>query len=192
MRRAAGLGLLWAALAAVATFVAWQGVAVVGDQVTDRPSPALAAPAGLDPVPLPATTTTIAHGTTTTSAEPPSPIATPPTAPSATGSGQAGGGTGQGGSGQAGGGSSGGGAPAPPPASTTRTYSLVGGDVALRFTADGVTVVYATPRPGFTVELSESHDTGARVEFEGEDHRSRLEGWWDGGPVDEVREDGES
>jgi hypothetical protein len=27
-----------------------------------------------------------------------------------------------------------------------------------------------------------------RVEFENDSHRSRIEGWWDGGPQDRVRE----
>ena len=47
----------------------------------------------------------------------------------------------------------------------------------------------ATPKPGFTVDIGDSHDGGVRVEFENDDHRSRLDGWWDGGPQDEVRED---
>ena len=51
-------------------------------------------------------------------------------------------------------------------------------------------MVVATPAAGFTVDIGESHDGGARVEFESDDHRSRLDAWWDGGPQDEVREDG--
>ena len=50
-------------------------------------------------------------------------------------------------------------------------------------------MVVATPAAGFTVDIGESHDGGARVEFESDDHRSRVDGWWDGGPQDEVRED---
>ena len=50
-------------------------------------------------------------------------------------------------------------------------------------------MVVATPAPGFTADIGEAHDGGARVEFESDDHRSRLDGWWDGGPQDEVRED---
>jgi hypothetical protein len=72
---------------------------------------------------------------------------------------------------------------------TTRSYDLIGGTVTLRFSPDGVTVVVATPAPGFSVELGGSHDTGKKVEFEGEGHRSEVEGWWDDGPQDEVRED---
>ena len=79
--------------------------------------------------------------------------------------------------------------PVAAPAPVTRSYDLVGGNATLRFSAAGVTVVVATPAPGFTVDVGESHDGGVRVEFEGEDHRSRLDGWWDGGPQDEVREE---
>lgn len=82
--------------------------------------------------------------------------------------------------------------PAPPPVSTasvTRAYELVGGTVTLRFTSAKVTVLAATPKPGFSVELNEAHDNGARIEFESGDHRSRVDAWWDGGPQDEVREE---
>ena len=65
----------------------------------------------------------------------------------------------------------------------------MGGTATLRFCPAGVTVVVATPAPGFTVDISETHGGGVRVEFESDDHRSRLEGWWDGGPQDEVGED---
>lgn len=80
---------------------------------------------------------------------------------------------------------------APPvtPASVTRTYDLVGGTVTLRFTNTGVTVVTAAPKAGFSVDVGEGHDNGARVEFESEDHQSRLDAWWDNGPQDEVREE---
>jgi hypothetical protein len=37
--------------------------------------------------------------------------------------------------------------------------------------------------------LEREHGNGWRVEFESEAHESRVTGWWDGGPQDEVRED---
>lgn len=80
-------------------------------------------------------------------------------------------------------------APPPPPAPSNKTYDLVGGTVTLRFSAAGVTVLAATPKPGFSVEVSSAHDNGKRVEFENDDHRSRVDAWWDGGPRDEVREE---
>lgn len=70
-----------------------------------------------------------------------------------------------------------------------RTYTLVGGTVTLRFAASGVTVEVATPNPGFALDVELAHDTGVRVELESDEHRSRVEGWWDGGPRDEVHEE---
>lgn len=79
---------------------------------------------------------------------------------------------------------------APAPAPVLRTYTLVGGTVTLSFTPSGVTPRDPTPNPGFTVEVTPTHDNGVRVEFrnDSDDRRSRVEGWWDGGPQDEVDE----
>ncbi len=77
----------------------------------------------------------------------------------------------------------------PAAAAETRTYPMVGGTATLRFTPAGVTVVSATPRPGFSVETSPEHGNGIRVEFDSDDHRSRVTGWWDGGPQEEAREE---
>jgi hypothetical protein len=77
----------------------------------------------------------------------------------------------------------------PGPAPSSKTYDLVGGTATLRFSTTGVTVLAATPKPGFSVDVSETHENGVRVEFESDDHRSRVDAWWDGGPQDEVRED---
>lgn len=79
--------------------------------------------------------------------------------------------------------------PEPAPLPETRTYSLEGGTATLRFEATGVTVVEATPRPGYSVEVEPTHDNGSQVEFRSDNHRSRVEGWWDDGPRDEVREE---
>lgn len=78
--------------------------------------------------------------------------------------------------------------PATQPA-TVRTYTLVGGTATLRFSPSGVTVQDATPQPGYSVEIEVEHGTGVRVEFRSSDHRSRVDGWWDNGPRDEVSED---
>jgi hypothetical protein len=171
----AGVGAVWLASA---------GVAMVGQQVTDdsRPAPLsadqvrdeLAAEDGIT------TTTTAPSATSTTGA-----------GPTTTAGGTA---TTQGSGGPP---ASGGvattattSAPPPPaPAPTTKTYNLVGGTATLRFSSTGVTVVAAFPNAGFAVEVSD-HEGAARVEFESDDHRSRLDGWWAGGPQDEVREDG--
>ncbi|MEO7572552.1 MAG: hypothetical protein ABIX10_08950 [Acidimicrobiales bacterium] len=75
------------------------------------------------------------------------------------------------------------------PAPSTRTYDLVGGTATLRFAPEGVEVLAATPDAGFSVDVSNSHDNGVRVEFDRDDHRSRVDAWWDGGPQEEVREE---
>lgn len=79
---------------------------------------------------------------------------------------------------------------APAPAPVLRTYPLVGGTVTLSFSPSGVTPQTPTPNPGFTVEITPTHGNGVRVEFrnDADDRRSRVEGWWDGGPQDEVDE----
>jgi len=68
-------------------------------------------------------------------------------------------------------------------------YDLVGGRAALRFTPTAVTVEWSRPNPGFSVKTEPEDGNGYRVEFESETHRSRVTGWWDGGPQDEQRED---
>lgn len=75
------------------------------------------------------------------------------------------------------------------PAGETRTYTSEGGSAALRFTPGGVTVAWSTPNPGFGVDTEPEHGNGVRVEFESDGHRSRIEGWWDGGPRERVREE---
>lgn len=74
-------------------------------------------------------------------------------------------------------------------ASETRSYTLVGGSATLRFSPSGVTVVAASPNPGYSVEMEATHDNGVRVRFETEGHESEVIGWWDGGPRDEVSEE---
>ena len=183
MRRPLGFVLLWFLAGAAATTVAWLGVSTVSDQLAgsgSHPDPLtpeeIRSEVAADEGPDPTTTTTTAPvgpaSTTTTTAAPvgrPSTATTvapavPPPTPTT--------------------------APPPPAQPVTRSYDLEGGTATLRVSPSGVTVVVATPAPGFTVDIGESHDGGKRVEFESADHRSRLDAWWDGGPQDEVREVG--
>ena len=155
MRRTVTLVALWLAAAVVAVVVAWQGVAVVGDQVTDeRPAPLAASEIETR---LDRTSTTTATTTSTTTAAPPLPTE--------------------------------GSTPAAPPAAETRTYNLTGGTASLRFTPAGVEVVFANPAAGFSVEVEPEHGNGVKVEFESGSHESRVDGWWDGGPIDRIREE---
>lgn len=183
MSRFTTFALAWVVAAAAALAVAWQGVALVGRQVTDdRPGPLSAAeireaieasesddesgrdesagaessPGGADVVP-PAPEETAGPATTQNQPD----------------------------------------AGNPPPATTTSTiaepaetrpYDLIGGSVALQFSPSGVTLLWATPNPGFEVD-SEPEGSGIKVEFESDSHRSRVDGWWDGGAQDRVREE---
>lgn len=172
----------WFVAGVAAVGLASAGVAVVGQQVTDSsrqaPFSAEQVRAELAEAEAPTTTTTPEAAPPTTTIPPPTTAANAP--------------------------SNGGPGPigptttvptpttAPPPAvpaPSTRTYNLVGGTATLRFSAAGVEVLSAAPKPGFSVDVSAGHDGGARVEFESDDHRSRVDGWWAGGPQDEVRED---
>ena len=184
MRRT-GLYLMgWFAAGAVAVTAAGLGVSMVTEQVTgSRPAPLSArqvqerilADAGSDGPGTPSTTVTATTGSdgpaaTTTTTAPGSTTTAPPTSTD--------GGTGTTAT-----------TTPPAPAGVTRSYDLVGGSVTLRFEASGVTVLVAAPKSGFSVEVGESHERGARVEFESDGHKSRLDAWWDGGPQDEVREE---
>ncbi|MGI9595844.1 MAG: hypothetical protein ACR2QK_06775 [Acidimicrobiales bacterium] len=74
---------------------------------------------------------------------------------------------------------------APPTTQSSQTisYHLVGGSTAISFSPSEVRVLWATPNPGFDVDVDSD-----RVEFEADHHRSRLDFWWSGGPRDEIRE----
>jgi hypothetical protein len=79
-----------------------------------------------------------------------------------------------------------------PPAATVeevRAYTLVGGRATLRFEPGAVSVVVAEPAQGFTVDVEGSGTAEVTVEFENDDHRSRLRGSWEDGPRDRVEED---
>ena len=162
-------GAVWVAAAAAALVVAFWGVGIVGDQVTgERPAPLSATEVAARAT----STTTSTTAPTTTTSTTAAPVAAPQTTSTA-----------------------------PPrstttvtslppaPAGETRTYNLVGGSTALRFSPSGVTVVWANPNPGFEVESEPENGNGVKVEFRGEEHRSRVDGWWDGGPQERVREE---
>lgn len=185
MRRSVLLVAAWLGAGAAAVVLATAGVSMVGNQVTgSRPSPLSAdevrreleasepsstATGSTDP----STTTTSlatpagADATTSTTVRSGTVTTRPGTSPTT----------------------------APPAATTTtaepvelRTYSLVGGTATLRFAPSGVSLVDAVPAAGFSTEIEPTHTNGIRVEFENEGHRSRVEGWWDGGPRDATEE----
>ncbi len=156
----------WMAATLVAVGIAYGGVNAVAGRVVDPLPPTLALPPGdtaaaVTPSPSSAPSPTPSV-TSTPSASPTT--SAPPDAPDTE-------------------------APPVQPApetTTTRSYVLVGGTVTLRFEPDRVTVVAAEPAQGFRLEVEGNGTAEVRVEFEGEDHRSRLRGRWDGGPEDRI------
>jgi hypothetical protein len=77
--------------------------------------------------------------------------------------------------------------PVPQAPAQVLTFDLVGGTTSISFSAQGVEVLWATPRPGFTVRIDGG--SSVRVEFRSDEHDSRIDAWWDGGPQTSVRED---
>jgi len=77
---------------------------------------------------------------------------------------------------------------APAPAET-RTYAVAGGSAAIRFSPEGVIVEWATPASGFELDIDQKGAHSVTVEFEGDDTKHRIDGWWDDGPRDRVRSD---
>ncbi len=177
VRKSLLLVAVWLLAGAGALAAATVGVSTVGNQVTgDRPAP-LSASEVREELRAAATSTTAAAATSTTLAPLAADTTTVPTTsvPASSGS------TTTSTSPTASPGQSG--------ASEVRTYTLVGGTATLRFEPAGVTVVAATPNPGFSVSIEAEETNGVKVEFEGDDVRSRVTGWWEGGPREEVRED---
>jgi hypothetical protein len=62
-----------------------------------------------------------------------------------------------------------------PPPSTTRTFNGQGGSVTIRFLADAVELVLATPANGFTTQVDDDGPDRVRVEFRSNDHTTRIE-----------------
>ncbi len=68
------------------------------------------------------------------------------------------------------------------------TFSLTGGTTAVSFSASGAEVLWAIPNPGFALQIK-PESPGFKVEFSADDHRSRVDVWWSGGPQHEIREE---
>jgi len=206
VRRIFTLSVAWLAAAIVAAVVAWQGVGLVGDQVTDSRDDGMLTAAQVEQalaeggdgggISIPPTSTTLPATSDTTAAG--------TTPPSTTAAGAGAGGTASGtspersttpsrgnapASSTTGTGSGGQPAttPAPAPAAIVKTYSVNGGTASISFSANEVKVLWATPAAGWSVR-NEPEGTGIRVEFESGSGRSRIDAWWSGGPQDRVDE----
>jgi cytoskeletal protein RodZ len=74
---------------------------------------------------------------------------------------------------------------------TERTFTVEGGAVAVRFTPEQISVLWATPDPGYRVDWEPEHG-GLKIEFESDRHTTELEVWWDGGARHQISEEGDS
>ncbi len=79
-------------------------------------------------------------------------------------------------------------ATAAPTQAQIQTFQLVGGTTAISFSASEVKVLWATPDPGYEVDI-EPESPGIKVRFRSDVHESRVDAWWSGGPRHEIREE---
>ena len=163
-KRRVGLVVAWVAATATATVLASQAVALVRDQVTDRPS-RVATTLALD-----ATTST-----TDTTVQPPPPVST--TGSTATTTATTGAGTTS--TTHPGGTTTSTSIPPPTTASTNQedTFYGTGGWATVRCAGDDATLVTYAPNPGYRVEIESAGPEKVEISFEasGEDRESTLE-----------------
>lgn len=164
-KRRLGLVVAWVVATALATVLASQAVALVRDQVTDRPSKVAttlalettttAAPPTTNGLTTPSSTSTTGGGTTTTVSSPTSSstqptvttTSTPTTTPTTTGAGQ------------------------------EQTFYLTGGWATARCSGNEVALATYAPNPGYKVEIKSAGPAELRIEFEevGGEQESKLE-----------------
>ena len=200
MRKFLGVGVAWLGATVISVLIASAAVAGIRDRVVETP-------VAIGP-PTSTATTTVVEGTTstvgpsTTSAQssnttsematttpPPETTSTTVTAPAETTTTTT----------------------ADPPATTTTTtaapvttttdpvsystHDLIGGTVVLAFGNGEVSLVSATPRPGFSVDPEHTGPKEVEVKFESNDHKSKLEADIENGElrvdVDEEPHDGD-
>jgi hypothetical protein len=71
-----------------------------------------------------------------------------------------------------------------------RSFQLDGGEVAVRFGADSVQTISATPRQGFAVSVQQPSGTSLVVEFQSAAEKSKLEANWQDAPRWKITETG--
>ena len=211
------LGAGWLVVTALAVLVAWRGVDVVANSLTESRDGELSQGAVTnaldesDPTSTRGTasrrsTTTRRTGTTTADGQPsgnarepagptgtpgtsaaPGTVTTSPSAPASPGT------AGPGTSPPA---TSAPTTTAPPPTTAapaqTRSSELQGGTVGVRFENGGARLLYATPKSGYTVRIDKNGPPEVDVRFDSDTHKSRLRAWWDGGPQARAQEEAET
>jgi hypothetical protein len=70
-----------------------------------------------------------------------------------------------------------------------QTFDLTGGSTRVRFGADAVEVLWATPQPGYAARIEDEGGGVTKVEFRAGEARSRIDLWWDDGPQFRQREE---
>ena len=171
-----GLLVAWVIATAAATMLASQAVALVRDQVTDRPSrvattlaletttSAAAAPEATTQPSASSTSTSLSEMTTTTT-----PVGSPPTTRTTVAT-----------------------TPAPTTTTTTKTtnqeqtFYLIGGWASVGCTGNQVALATYAPNPGYHVEIESAGPSRLEIKFEesGGDHESKLDARCDNGILD--------
>jgi hypothetical protein len=82
-------------------------------------------------------------------------------------------------------------APPTPAASSSQTFSLIGGTVTVTCTGNTITLNSATPNTGFSIDQEENEDGQVEVRFRSDSHESRLQVACQNGTVvvEELREE---
>ncbi len=185
VRRILTFGLAWLAAAVLASVVAWQGVSLIGAQVTDSRPDTLSA--GQVDAMLAGVTTTVERPGASPATTAPTAATTTPTTRSGSPSG---GSVGTPGSGTTPATPTP--TPAPPAApAVTEVIPTTGGTVAFSFSPTAVTPSMIRPNNGYRIDRSEPRDDGGwRVELKSDAGSSRVDAWWAGGPQWRVSDSG--
>ena len=187
MNRQLRVGLAWLGATALSVLLASAAVAGIRDRVVETPvalglpattsttvpldsvtsttltdAPTTTVPASATSTttsttaPPPVTVTTVVDSTVTTTTAPPAATTTTTTAPPQT---------------------------TTTVAVTHKTYDMVGGTVILAIGNGEVSLVSATPRPGFSADYEHTGPVEVEIKFESGDHKSKLEAHWESGEL---------
>lgn len=77
-----------------------------------------------------------------------------------------------------------------PQQTQTLTFHLEGGSASITFTPKTAILSWASPNPGYEVKVDGDGER-LKVEFESDEHNSRIDAWWAGGPKYRIREETE-
>ncbi len=78
-----------------------------------------------------------------------------------------------------------------PAGTVAQTFNVTGGTALVWFSPAGAVVKWATAADGWTARIEASEHGGSQIEFRRGEARTRLDVWWDKGPQNQVRSDGD-